>query len=296
MRYKGINQMYRTVFWLVLPIFILYTCFVIFPALSSIYYSLTSWDGLSANMKYIGFENFKMLFHDPRFYNDLKNTLVLAVLYTIFVNIFAMLLAILVDKLKFLKNFFRSIFYIPVLISGIVVGFIWSILYNYNFGVFNIVLTASKLPWLKFDWLGKPEFALYAIIITLIWQKTGYFMIIYLAGLQGIPQELMESAKIDGANSWHQFRTMIFPMLAGAMTINLTLALVEGLRIFDQIAIMTDGGPGFSSETLTYIIYRTAFSEARQGYGTALAFILFALILVLAFIQIMILKKREVEL
>ena len=247
-------------------------------------------------MKFVGLDNFAMMFHDPRFFNALKNTLLLTAVVTVAENLLALLLAVLVDRVKYLKSLLRSAFYIPVLLSGIIVGFIWTIMYNYNFGVINSLLAAWHLEFLKVDWLGRPESALFSIMLTLTWQWAGYYMVIYLAALQGVPQELTEAARIDGANRFQQFWRITYPMLAGAVTINLTLALIQGLKVFDQIAVMTDGGPGFASETLTYIIYKVAFADFKQGYGTAIAIVLFVLIMILATIQINILRQREVEL
>ena len=286
----------KVAYLVLLPALLLYTGFLIGPALSSIYYSLTSWDGLSPQMKFVGLDNFAMMFHDPRFFNALKNTLLLTAVVTVAENLLALLLAVLVDRVKYLKSLLRSAFYIPVLLSGIIVGFIWTIMYNYNFGVINSLLAAWHLEFLKVDWLGRPESALFSIMLTLTWQWAGYYMVIYLAALQGVPQELTEAARIDGANRFQQFWRITYPMLAGAVTINLTLALIQGLKVFDQIAVMTDGGPGFASETLTYIIYKVAFADFKQGYGTAIAIVLFVLIMILATIQINILRKREVEL
>ncbi|RAV05602.1 carbohydrate ABC transporter permease [Paenibacillus sp. YN15] len=279
----------------ILPSFILYTLFVIYPTLNSFNLSFTNWDGVSDTIHYIGFDNFVEMFHSERVYNALKNTLIISFSLVVLENILAILLAMLVDQVRWLKNLFRSIFYFPVLLSGIVMGFVWAIIFNYNFGVINQLLDRIGLESLKIDWLGSPKYALLAIIITTVWKGAGYYMIIYLAGLQGIPPELHEAAAIDGANRWQQFRHVTFPLLAGAMTVCIMLSMISALKIFDQIAVMTDGGPGFATETLTYIVYKVGFGELRQGYGTALSLVLFVLILVVSLIQIKLLRKREVQ-
>ncbi|CAH1209576.1 Melibiose/raffinose/stachyose import permease protein MelD [Paenibacillus plantiphilus] len=282
-------------FWFILPSFLLYTIFVIWPTLSSINLSFTSWDGINPEVRYIGFENFKEIWESTRVHNALKNTIILAVALVILENIVALGLAILVDKVRWCRNLFRSIFYFPVLMSGIIMGFIWMIILNYNFGVFNQLLEKIGLGSWKLDWLGDPDFALWAIILSTVWKAAGYYMIIYLAGLQGIPQELLEAASIDGAGRWKQFIHITFPLLAGATTVCVMLSMIGSLKLFDQIAVMTNGGPGFSTETLTYIIYRVAFGEGRQGFGTALSLVLFAIILIVSLIQIKLLRKREVQ-
>ncbi|WP_223830109.1 carbohydrate ABC transporter permease [Paenibacillus arenilitoris] len=282
-------------FWFLLPALLVYTGFVIVPTLSSVYLSFTSWDGISDDIRFIGLDNFIEIAKSPRVHNALKNTMIFAVALVVLENVVALALAVLVDQVRWFRNLFRSIFYFPVLMSGIIMGFIWMIILNYNFGVMNQLLDMTGLGSLKTDWLGDPDYALISIILSTVWKAAGYYMIIYLAGLQGIPQELNEAASIDGANRWQQFRHITFPLLAGATTVCVMLSMIGSLKIFDQIAVMTDGGPGFATETLTYIIYKVGFGELRQGFGTALAIVLFALTLIISLIQIKLLRKREVQ-
>lgn len=279
----------------ILPSFILYTLFVIVPTLGSIYYSFTSWDGISADVRFIGLANFVEIWNSPRVHNALKNTLILTISLVVLENLFAVLLAMLVDKVRWLSKIFRSIFYFPTLLSGIVMGFVWAMMLNYNFGVVNQVLDKIGLGAFAVDWLGDPRFAMLAILLSTVWKGAGYYMIIYLAGLQGIPQEMNEAASIDGANGWQQFRHITFPLLAGSVTVCMVLSMISALKIFDQIAVMTDGGPGFETETLTYLIYKVGFGELRQGFGTALAMVLFFMILIITVLQVKVLQKREVE-
>lgn len=279
-----------------IPALIFYTLFVIVPTASSIYLSFTSWDGVSTDIRFIGFDNFVEMWHSERVHNALKNTLILSVVLVVLENAVALLLAMLVDQVRWFRNLFRSIFYFPTLLSGIVMGFVWTIILNYNFGVITQLLDKMHLSFLKIDWLGNPDYALIAIIFATVWKAAGYYMIIYLAGLQGIPPELTEAASIDGANRLQQFRHITFPLLAGAFTVCMMLSMIASLKIFDQIAVMTDGGPGFATETLTYIIYKVGFGELRQGFGTALSLVLFILILIVSLIQIKLLRSREVQL
>lgn len=284
----------KTAIFFILPCFILYAGFVILPSLSSIQLSFTNWDGLSPSYRYIGVSNYIEIFTSSRFFSALWRTLYLTLIVSIGENIAALSLALALDRVRWLKNLFRVCFYIPVLISGVVSGFIWLTMFNWNFGVLNSVLRQIG-PWgLAVNWIGNPKTVLYSLAFTIVWKSSGYYMVIYLAGLQGIPRECLESATIDGAGGWRSFWHITFPLLAGSITINFTLSLINGLKIFDQIVVMTNGGPGFSSETITYLIYRVAFSESRQGFGTALAVVLFALIFFLNGIQSGILRRREV--
>ncbi len=280
----------------VAPAFILFTLFVIAPTIASVYYSFTSWDGISPNVQFIGLSNYKEIFTSTRFFNALKNTIILTVFISVVQNILALALAILVDKVTKFQNFFRSSYYIPVLISGIVSGFIWKIMYNYNFGVFNTIFNKVGLEALKQDWLGNPKLALIMVGIVLVWKNVGYHMIIYLAALQGVSTEAIEASEIDGVTKWQKFKYIILPLISGAITINLTLSLINGLKVFDQISVMTDGGPGFATETLVYLLYKVGFNEGRQGFGTAVGMVLLFIILILNALQQKFLKSKEVQL
>lgn len=285
----------KSLLWFVLPAFCMYSFFVILPAISSIYLGFTTYDGITeASMRFVGLGNYRDLLASARFGSATVNTMIIAFSFTVLINILALALAMAVDKIRWWKNAFRSAFYLPVLISGIIAGFIWRIMFNYSFGVINFALNSLGLASAKF--IDVMPNALLSIIFVLLWKQVGYYMIIYLAALQGISHDLMEAASIDGANFRQTFRHITIPMLAGSFTINLTLALINGLKIFDEIAILTDGGPGFSTETITYMIYKVAFGEMRQGLGTAMAVILFLIILVLGGFQSTLLRKREVQL
>ncbi|MDE7276886.1 MAG: sugar ABC transporter permease [Lachnospiraceae bacterium] len=283
-------------FTFIAPAFILFTLFVIVPTIASVYYSFTSWDGISSDIKFIGFANYREIFTSARFGNALKNTAILTVFISVFENAIALGLALIVDNVRWGKNFFRSAFYIPVLISGIVSGFIWKIMYNYNFGTLNAMLQGVGLGDFKQDWLGNAALTLPMIGVVLIWKGAGYYMIIYLASLQGVPVELIEAAEIDGASAWQRFKAITVPLISGAFTINFTLSLIKGLKVFDEINVMTDGGPGFTSETLVYLLYKVGFNEGRQGFGTAVGIMLLFIIVILNAIQQKFLKSREVQL
>jgi raffinose/stachyose/melibiose transport system permease protein len=286
----------KSTFLFIAPAFLLFTLFIIIPTISSVYYSFTSWDGISPVIKFVGLANYKEIFTSSRFGNALKNTVILTIFISIFENALALGLALIVDHVKWGKNFFRSAFYIPVLISGIVSGFIWKIMYNYNFGIFNSILKGIGLSDLRQDWLGNTALTLLMIGLVLIWKGAGYYMIIYLASLQSVSPDLIEAAQIDGASPWQRFRAITIPLISGAFTINFTLSLINGLKVFDQINVMTDGGPGFTSETLVYLLYKVGFNEGRQGFGTAVGMMLLFIIILLNSIQQKFLRSKEVQL
>ncbi|MBN2221197.1 MAG: sugar ABC transporter permease [Vallitaleaceae bacterium] len=279
------------------PAFIFYFLFIIVPTISSVYYSFTSWDGISPTIRFVGLRNFQEILTGNRFHNAFKNTVILTVFISLIENFVALGLALLVDHVVRLKNLFRSLFYIPVLLSGIVSGFIWKIMYNYNFGTFNALLSMiGKEEWRQ-HWIdGSPTMALIMIGIVLIWKSSGYYMIIYLASLQGVPTDVVEAGRIDGAGPWQVFRHITLPLISGAFTINFTLSLIGGLKVFDQIAVMTDGGPGFATETMVYLLYKVGFGEGRQGFGTAVGLVLLFIIVILNTIQQKFLRSKEVQL
>lgn len=278
------------------PAFIFYTLFIIVPTISSVYYSFTSWDGISPDVRFIGLANYKEIFTSARFGNALKNTVILTAFISILENAFALGLALMVDNVRWMKNLFRSVFYIPVLISGIVSGFIWKIMYNYNFGAINSILSGVGLDGLKQDWLGNTSLTLIMVGVVLVWKGAGYYMIIYLASLQSVSTDIIEAAEIDGASPFQKFKSITLPLISGAFTINFTLSLINGLKVFDQISVMTDGGPGFTTETLVYLLYKVGFNEGRQGFGTAVGIVLLFIIIILNMIQQKFLKSREVQL
>jgi raffinose/stachyose/melibiose transport system permease protein len=291
------KRQFDTDYWgFLAPALILYILFVIVPAVSSVYYSFTSWDGISSDIRFIGLANFNEIFTSARFGNALKNTVVLTLFISLLENFIALALALLLDKLIYAKGVFRSLFYIPVLVSGIVSGFIWKVMYNYNFGIINTLFRSLDLEHWCQDWLGDPAYTLVSIGIVLVWKGAGYYMVIYLASLQNIPRDIIEAAEIDGANARQRFRNITIPLISSAFTINFTLSLIRGLKVFDQINVMTDGGPGFTSETMVYLLYKVGFNEGRQGFGTAVGLMLLFLILILNGAQQKFLQSREVQL
>lgn len=168
-------------------------------------------------------------------------------------------------------------------------------MYNYNFGTFNSILKSMGLEDARQDWLGNTSLTLIMIGLVLVWKGAGYYMIIYLASLQSVSTDLIEAAQIDGATAIQRFRHITIPMISGAFTINFTLSLINGLKVFDQINVMTDGGPGFTSETLVYLLYKVGFNEGRQGFGTAVGIMLLFIIIILNTIQQKFLRSREVQ-
>jgi ABC-type sugar transport system permease subunit len=273
-----------------------YIVFFIVPSLSSLLLSFTSWDGFVKTIDFIGVRNYVELFQDERFYASMLNTLQIAVIYTIIVNVLAIVLAIAVDKVKHFTYFYKSGIFIPNILAPVIIGFIWTFVLSYNFGFLNTLLDNVGLEVLKKDWLGDRSLVKLSISAVFIWQGLGFFFMVYLAGLQGIPQDIYEAAKIDGAKGLSSFLYIKLPLLWNAMTICLTLSVIGSLKLFDQVFVLTYGGPGFASETIALYIYNAGFVSNRNGYGSAISVIMFLLVLIITVVQLKILKRKEVEL
>lgn len=292
-----ISKSKNTVFMVFLiPAFILYTVFFIYPSVSSIYYGFTDWAGFEKNIKFIGIENYIKLLYDERFLAALKNTFLVCVILTVIQNALALVLAVGLDiKIK-TRNILRTIFFMPSVLSALVIGFVWSYIYSPFDGLLNAILDNIGLTPLERDWLGDPKIALYSIMFIVLWQSTGYAMVIYLAGLQSIPKDYYEASAIDGANAWHKFTTVTFPLIAPSFTVNILLSVIGSLKIFDIIYATTMGGPGYATETITTIIFLKAFgSENEFGYATAIATVLFIIILMISSVLVKFLRAREIE-
>lgn len=278
-----------------LPAFIVYSLFVMVPMLGSFYFSFTDWNGLNPKYNFVGINNYQALIHDSEVWIALKNTIVFAVLVTVIQNVLSLLLAVLVDGSSWVKRFLRVVYLIPALLSALAIGYVWSYLYNPVQGVINMALQNIGLENWGQDWLGDPKWSMYSVVFTNIWQWMGLSMIIYLAGLQAIPGDLYEAADIDGASNWSRFVKITFPLIAPAFTVNILISIIGSFKVFDIIYVMTKGGPGTATESLAILLYKKAFNFNEMGYGTAIAIVMFLIILIISIFQLRILRRRELE-
>ena len=271
--------------------------FMVVPGIMEFYLSLTDWNGISSVYNYIGFRNFRQIFDDRVFYLALRNTLIYSFLVVLLQHTFSLAMAVIINRGIKGQRFYKTVLFIPCLLSSIVVGLAFNFIYNPINGQLNFMLGKLGLVSLaKTNWLGDPKIALFSIIFVSVWQFVGYCMIIYMAGLKGIPKEIIEAAGVDGAGNWHMFRHIEFPSIAPAFTINTVLSIIGTLKAFEVVYAMTGGGPGNATDVIATYIYKVGFSSSRMGYGTAVSLILFLMIVVISFIQVKILKARENEL
>lgn len=282
-------------FLFVLPALLIYLCFTIIPALSSVYYSFTNWDG-GLNMKFIGLRNFIEMFHDDSIWTSFWNTILYATSITVVQNTVGLALALLMVKKIRGVNMLRAAFFLPAIFSSLLIGFVWGYILEPNSGILNSLLHVLNLDFMQRAWLGDIFWAKFMIIFVTSWQFAGYSMVIYIAGLKAIPEEMYEAADIDGASRLSRFINITFPLIASSFTINIILCTIGGLKAFDSVYALTGGGPGYATETMATMIYHLGFggSGSRWGYGTAMAIIMFAFIMILTSIQVTLLRKREV--
>lgn len=276
---------------LVLPGFIIFTLGLILPLLLSFRYSVTNWDGISTKMDFIGLKNYIDLFHDKAFLDAWWFTIKFTLANTVIQNVAALLFAVALDSGLRCKKIYRTAFFIPCLISAVVVGFVW-------LKMFSNVLPAIN-DWLgtnfNFMLFGDGKTVLGGLLIANNWQWIGYWMLIYLAGLQSVPMELYEAAKVDGAGAIRRFFNVTIPMLAPAITICVVGITTGSLKVYDLLVSSTKGGPGRASTSVIYQTYTTAINGREYGYGSAMTVTLIIVLLLVALIQVKGLKSKEVQ-
>ncbi len=277
------------------PAFLIFCVFFAAPFVSGFFYSFTSWGGLTERT-WIGLQNFVEFFTNRNAYAALLRTLWLTFLVVLVQNAVALFFAVLLDRDFRGRNLFKVIFFIPTIMSSIVVGYMWSFILDPFNGAFNKIFGLLGIGSLaKLNLLGDPRLALYTIMMTLVWQYFGYNMVIYLAGLSGVPAEIREAGFIDGTSAWQSFRYVTFPLIAQAVTVNILISVIGALKIFDHIFVMTGGGPGRATESLTLLIYREGFGASRWGFGTAASTVLFLIVLAISLVLLRYLRGREIQ-
>lgn len=277
---------------MILPAMILFLVFFLIPFLQGSYMAFTNWNGFS-KMDFIGLDNFVRFLNDRRAAKAVTNTLFYGVTCTLLLNLTGLALALLLDSRIKGKGIVRTIMYFPVIISPLIMGYIWKFILSSENGVILDTLEKLNLGFLYHDWLGNPGQALWAIVLVDVWQNVGSTMIIYLAGLQTIDGEVLESARIDGANTWQILRKIKLHLITPALRINIITTIIGSMSIFDIIVSLTNGGPGFTTESLSQFVYRQS-TNGQAGYSAAVAMILFAAILIPVVLAFMAMRRMYV--
>jgi ABC-type sugar transport system permease subunit len=281
-----------------LPILALILVFYSLPNLLNFGLSLTDWNSFRSDINFIGLDNFARLVRGGKFFNALLVTFRYALTATVAMNLVALFLALVLKRPTVLNMVLRLVFFIPVLISPLAAGYIFKG-YLHPEGPFNAMVSsvfeAVGLPGVKIPWLGSTTFTIYVIGLIHAWKFGGFMMLVYIAGLQAIPAELLEAAQVEGAGPWQSFRRVTIPLLGPSFTYNITLAIIGALSIFDLVVALTKGGPGVSTEVLNYAIFR-AFGAGDWGYATAVGTTLLIVIVAVTLPLVTVLRRREVEL
>lgn len=274
-----------------LPSLLLLAVFVVLPIIQASWMALHDWELADLSPTFIGLENFANLLDDSRFWNSLKNTAV----YTIGVVpgqlILALIFALILNQKLRGRTIFRALFFLPVLVSFAVEAIIWRFLLDPDIGFIGYYSSLLGLP--RIEWLRSPDSAMAAVVLISIWRWFGFNLVILLAGLQGIPGTYYEASKVDGANGWQQFWSITLPLLRPSLLFALVNAIIASLQAFDQIYVLTRGGPLFSTETIVAYIYRQGFTNLDMGFASAAALVLFGIIFVVTLAQLKLLRYQE---
>lgn len=285
------KDIFRFLLFVVPAVFIWFTV-VIIPFLYGIGITFTDWNGLSMNINFVGLSNYAQVFTDSAFLTSLLKTTIYVVFSVILSNIIAFMLALAVTSGMKGQELFRTGFFTPNIIGGIILGYIWSFIFSYALTGLGKSLGIS---WLATSWLTDPTRALVALIIVTVWQMSGYLMVIYIAGLTTVPNEIKEAAAIDGASTWQVIKNIKIPLIAQSITICIFLSIIRTFMSFDVNLSLTGGGPYKSTELIAYKIYQTAFTSMEFGVGQAQAIVLFMIVACISLLQVYFTRRGEGE-
>lgn len=274
----------RFVFACLAPAVILVALFMFWPTVNVFRMSMYRMGGITNRKEFIGLQNFKTLMEDKNFLEAMQNTILIIVMVMIFTIVFAILFAAILQRGKFKgKNFFRVIFYIPNILSIVVIGGIFGAIYDPSNGLLNTFLEAVHLDFLTHKWMGKPKIVIYSIIFALVWQAIGYYMVMYMSGMSAIPEDLYEAASLDGSSEINTFFTVTLPLIWTNIRTTLTFYIISTINLsFLFVQIMTDGGPNGKTEVFLNYMYKQAYGNGAYGYGMAIGVVVFIFSFVLA--------------
>jgi N-acetylglucosamine transport system permease protein len=279
----------------VLPALLFYLLFMVVPYVLAFGVSFVKWRGVSLDMHFVGLANFATMFDDPNFWKALTNTVFFTVSTGVIVPTMALYFAVAVTrKLVIGAQFFRVTYFFPNLISQVAIAVLWWFALNPQFGILSNLLRALGLDNLP-SWLGDPFWAPWCIVVVKVWAAVGFYMVLYVSSIQGIPEDYYDACKVDGAGEWQSFWHVTLPLLSEMMKVSTIFLLLNGFGTFDLVRIMTDGGPDRSTETLATYIYENAFELGKFGYATTIAMTLFFITFSLAMLSLWLQRRQEIE-
>ncbi|MFB5265175.1 carbohydrate ABC transporter permease [Paenibacillus enshidis] len=274
------------------PTLFAFTTVMIIPFLYGIYLTFTNWDGISTTQSLVGMQNYLAVFRDADFWKSFGLTLKYVFYTVVLINVIAFMLAYVLTKGLKGQSIFRAGFFLPNLVGGIVLGFIWQFIFNF---VLVYLGQNAGIQSLSATWLADPDKAFWALVIVTVWQNAGYMMVIYIAGLTGVPDDIMEAASIDGASGWIKLRKMVLPLMVPSFIVCIFLSLQRGFMVYDVNLALTKGGPFGSTKMVSMHVYEKAFLSRDYGVGQAEAFVLFLMVALITLLQVYFSKKLEVE-
>ncbi len=277
----------------ILPAFLLYIVFAIYPILQSFYYSFMDWNGFN-EMTFVGLDNFKKLFADSLFWNSVKNNIYVVLVSVLGQVPLALFFALLLNRKMKGAKLFRTIGFLPVVLSTVVISLTWSLIFNSRNGLINEFLRSIGLDSFAQNWLGDTKWAMASVLVVVVWQFVGLYLIIFLAALQNIPTEVLEAAKMDGASEWATTWKITIPMIWETILVAITLCIAGSLKTFDLIYVMTHGGPAHSTDVMALYMFNETFSKLQYGYGSAVSVFIFFFSLILIAIVNKVLGKKMI--
>jgi raffinose/stachyose/melibiose transport system permease protein len=282
-----------TIIAFLLPSIIVYSLFVFFPLFQAAYYGLYDWNGLGPLVDNVGLENFRNVLSDSLFHKAIRHNLVILVLSLLIQLPLALLLALLATGNVRGKAFFRTVFFLPYVLSEVVTAVVWSFLLQPNTGINHLL---ERLPGFEsVAWLSEPDIVLYVLFVVITWRYVGFHFVLFLAGLQSIPRELVEAARLDGASTARVTRDVVIPLLGPTIRISVFLSVVGSLQFFDLIWVMTEGGPINASETMATYMYKYSFQRFEIGYGAAVSLVIFGICFGFALVYQRFVLRRDYE-
>jgi len=273
------------------PALLVFTVFMFVPLVLTVWYSLHRYSGFG-RMRWLGAQNYSDIVADPTFWKALVNTVGFTAFSVPLSIVLGLSAALLLNRALPGRTLFRALFYVPVVISGVAAGIIWLRLFDPLTGILNQLLTAVGLP--DVDWQGNGTAALVSIVVVSAWQGVGFGMVIYLAGLQGIPRELYEAGAVDGAVGWRRFRHITWPLLRPTTFFLVVYSIIQSFQVFDVVYVLTRGGPGTATTFLVQYAYDQGFNQRRQGYAAALGVVMYVIVLLLTLVQWRISRRRDI--
>lgn len=278
-----------------LPALLVYALFKLYPAFSGIFYAMTDWNGIDKAWSFIGIQNFIRVMKDAYFWQSIVFTFKYVAAMVVVANLFALTLAVAIETRRHARGAFRTVFYLPNMISMVIGGYMWMFIFTKV--LYYLADNFKGFSFLDHMWIGDPRYSFIAIIIVAAWGAVGYLMIIYMAALQGVPESMKEAAVLDGANAWQRFWQVELPMIRHAVTICVFWTLNSAFQVFDVIFTLTGGGPGRATQSAAMNIYEEAFrGNIQYGYATAKSTVLFFIVLIITAVQLSVMKRREEEL